>query len=321
MIFFLEVLTLAGLVIGAALTVLGLFAPWNPWLELVNQGRMLVLIGAVAVIGFAMLTGNRWLTAAALVIAIVNAALFAVGFSGAAASATPGSERFLRLLTLNIWKRNPHIDDVAAVLREADADIVVLQEVSSENLARIEQLTKSRYPYRAGEAGLVILTKHPIKASGHLDGPALDGRSRTPLALLAKFEIRGFAFEVAGVHIAFPFRPHEQVADTDTLIGFIKQRKDPLLVAGDYNLTPWTDNLRRLTSETGLLRYNTLRPTWPTLRKFPLIPLIPLDHVFSSREFARLSVATASGTGSDHLALIVDIALAKSALPGSERNQ
>jgi endonuclease/exonuclease/phosphatase (EEP) superfamily protein YafD len=318
---FLELLTLAGLLAGATLTVLGLFAGWRPILDLFNQGRALILVGSVAVVLLALLSGTMWLIGAAIVVMIVNAALFAQGLSGRAHSAAPGSERLLRLVTLNVWKRNPHIEDVAAFLETVDADIVILQEVTVERRAPLKDLAKARYPHILGESGIIILSKHPIGASGQVDGARIDGWARIPLVLWARLEIAGFPFEIAGVHLAYPFNPLDQAADTEALIAFVNGRKAPLLAAGDYNLTPWTWKLRRFSSKTGLMRYNTLRPTWPTLQKFPLFPLIPLDHVFSTQEFVRLSVATASGTGSDHLALIVDITLTKPHSPGNEQNQ
>jgi endonuclease/exonuclease/phosphatase (EEP) superfamily protein YafD len=311
MIASIELLTLAGLVVGAVLTILGFFAESRPMFDIVNQGRMLVLIGSIAVIGLALLNGKMWLIGAAIVIMIVNAALFALGLRGAVAAAAPGSQRLLRLATLNVWKRNPHIEDVAAFLERADADVVVLQEVTIERRAPLKNLAKARYPHILGESGIIILSKHPVRASGQVDAAQIDGWARIPLVLWARFEIAGFPFEVAGIHLAYPFNPLDQAADTEALIAFANNRKTPLIVAGDYNLTPWTWKLSHFTCKSGLLRYNTLRPTWPTLRKFPLFPIIPIDHVFSSREFARLSVSTASGTGSDHFALVADIALAK----------
>jgi endonuclease/exonuclease/phosphatase (EEP) superfamily protein YafD len=307
----LNVLLVVGLIVGSLLILLGLFAGRRPFLDLANQGRALVLIGSVVVLGLALLAGDGWLIAAAILVMLANIGLFALGLRGQAPRAKSASQRFLRLVTFNVWKRNPHIEDIAAFLDEADADLVVLQEVTNEQKSRLRDLTKARYPQMLGTNGLLILAKHKERASGHIDGAKIDGWARTPFVLWAQFEIEGVAFELAGVHLAYPFNPLEQVADTETLIAFVRSRKAPLLVAGDFNLTPWSRKLQRFTRETGLLRYNTFRPTWPMRRVIPLIPLVGLDNVFSSSEFARLSVATGSSAGSDHLPIIADIALAE----------
>jgi endonuclease/exonuclease/phosphatase (EEP) superfamily protein YafD len=306
----LKMLLAVGLIVGASLTLLGLFAGRRPFLDLANQGRALVLIGSVVVLGLALLAGDGWLIAAAVLVMIANVGLFALGLRGQAPRATPGSRRFLRLVTFNVWKRNPHLEDIAAFLNEADADLVVLQEVTSERRSRLRDLTKARYPHMLGTSGLLILAAHEIRASGHIDGAKIDGWARCPLVLWAQFEIGGFAFELAGIHLAYPFNPLEQAADTEALIAFVRSRNAPLLVAGDYNLTPWSRKLQRFARETGLLRYNTFRPTWPMRRVIRLIPLVALDNVFSSGEFALQSITTGSSAGSDHLPIIADIALA-----------
>jgi len=306
--FLLNVLLVVGVIVGALLTLLGLFAGRRPILDLANQGRVLVLIGSVAVLALALVAGDGWLLAAAILILLSNIGLFALGLRGQAPRAK--SQRFVRLLTFNVWKRNPHIEDIAAVLNKADADLVVLQEVTSEQKSLLRDLTKERYPHMLGTSGLLILAKHEERASGRIDGAKIDGWARIPFVLWAQFEIEGFAFELVGVHLAYPFNPLEQEADTETLIAFVRSRKAPLLVAGDFNLSPWSNKLQRFTRETGLLRYNTFRPTWPTRRVIRLIPLVTLDNVFSSGEFARLSVTTGSGAGSDHRPVIADIALA-----------
>jgi endonuclease/exonuclease/phosphatase (EEP) superfamily protein YafD len=306
----LNVLLVVGLIVGALLTLLSLFAGRRPILDLANQGRALVLIGSAVVLGLSLLAGDGRLIAAAALVMIANVGLFALGLRGQAPRASAGSRRFLRLVTFNVWKRNAHIEDIAAFLADADADLVVLQEVTTAQKTRLRDLSKERYPHMLGTSGLLILAKHKVRANGHIDGAKIDGWARTPFVLWAQFEIEGFAFELAGVHLAYPFNPLEQVADTEALIAFVRNRNAPLLVAGDYNLTPWSRKLQRFTRETGLLRYNTFRPTWPTRRLIPLIPLIPLDNVFSSGEFARLFVTAGSSAGSDHLPIIADIALA-----------
>lgn len=307
---FLEMLTVAGLVVGALLTVLGFLAARHPLFDVVNQGRMLALIGSLAVLALALLVGNGTLIAASALIAIANATLFAQGLPGAADSAPQGTPRFLRLVTFNVWKRNTRLDDEVALLDATDADLVVLQEVTAKLRGRLRKLTKPRYPYLIGDIGIVILSKIPVLASGQVDGANADGLARKPVLLWTRFDVEGFAFELIGVHPAFPFRPRDQVADTDALIQFVRSREGPLLVAGDFNLTPWSWGLRRFTRETGLKRFNTLRPTWPVRRLIRLVPLVPIDHVFASCAFKRLRVKIGSSAGSDHLPVVADIALA-----------
>ena len=92
------------------------------------------------------------------------------------------------------------------------------------------------------------------------------------------------------------------------LIDFARNRERPLIVAGDFNLTPWSVKLQRFTRETGLKRYNTFTPTWPMNR---LMPFVTIDNIFASKQFEPLKVETAPAIGSDHRPIIADIALVK----------
>ena len=90
----------------------------------------------------------------------------------------------------------------------------------------------------------------------------------------------------------------------------------PLVVAGDFNMSPWTEKLAHFTEQTGIKRYNTLHLTWPMRRKnIPLLPLVAIDNVFVSRHFAKIATSGGPRLGSDHKAVIADIALAAPVSP------
>lgn len=93
----------------------------------------------------------------------------------------------------------------------------------------------------------------------------------------------------------------------------------PLVVAGDFNMSPWTEKLARFTRNSGLARYNTLHLTWPMRRgNLPLLPLVAIDNVFASRSFAAIATEGGPRLGSDHRLIVVDIALAAPVSPGEK---
>jgi endonuclease/exonuclease/phosphatase (EEP) superfamily protein YafD len=47
------------------------------------------------------------------------------------------------------------------------------------------------------------------------------------------------------VHPARPFYPGLQEEDVEALAEFAASREGPLIVAGDFNMSPWTDKLRQ----------------------------------------------------------------------------
>jgi endonuclease/exonuclease/phosphatase (EEP) superfamily protein YafD len=84
-------------------------------------------------------------------------------------------------------------------------------------------------------------------------------------------------------------------------------------VAGDFNMTPWTDQLKLFTRATGLGRFNTLIVTWPMRwRNYPVVLVVAIDNVFTSREFAKIAATGGTRQGSDR-PVIADLALAPGA--------
>ena len=301
---------MAGLVVGALLTLFGLLAHWFPALDVINNGLPLLVAGAVLVLLLALTTRNWRLIVPAAIIAAINVMLVVAALQGAAAEAAPGSARFLRVATFNLWRGNERMDDVAKFLAEADADAVVLQEVPRDHGSKLRQALGSRYPYGLGETGLVILSKHPIVAEGRVDRPGYPPWISLMLRW-ARLDVNGTTFELAGIHLARPFYPELQQQDVAVLTQFVQSRTLPLIVAGDFNMSPWTEKLERFTEATELKRYNTVHLTWPMRwRNLQLIPLVAIDNVFASRHFAAIATKGGPRLGSDHRPIIADIALA-----------
>ncbi len=227
----LKLAALAGGLGLALATLLGLLAPWVPLLELFNHFRPVLVAGALALLAFTLLLRWRpaiWLAAA---IAAVNLILFATAIYGSAASAGDGADKFLRVVSLNVWVNNPQSADIADFVLRENGDIVVLTEVSAEQSTKLREALGTRYPHVLGSRGVLLLSKRAPVASGHVSNPGIDGWGRVPLINWARFQHDGVTFELAGVHLAWPFNPLDQVNDIDTLIGFAKDRDVPLIVA------------------------------------------------------------------------------------------
>ena len=87
---------------------------------------------------------------------------------------------------------------------------------------------------------------------------------------------------------------------------------EPLIVAGDFNVTPWSRHFRTALERSGLndcAAGHGLAPSWPS--QFP--PLgIRIDHCWASHHWRSIDVRLGPSHGSDHLPLIADLALAAS---------
>jgi len=208
----LKAAVIAGLVLGTALLALGVLARWYPALDIINNGLPVLAVGGIALLALAFAVRTRTLITATAAFIAVSFALLLSGLSGAAPQAPDGAARFLRVATFNLWGRNDHhLNQVAAFLAETKADAVVLEEVRGHHKDFLESLA-GQYPYRVGDNGLAILSKHPIVADGLVDrGGQPFWMSR--IVRWVRLDVDGTQVELAGVHLARPFYPDLQEAD------------------------------------------------------------------------------------------------------------
>lgn len=291
---------------GAGATALGLMAPWFGALEMVNHFRPLILMAAAALVVAALLLRSRPLVIGTGTLALLSLVLGGAPLVHAATSATQ-TRPFLRLVTYNVNWENQRFADIAAFLTATDADVVVLQEVKCQNAAQLIAPLQSLYPHRFGApdscVGQALLSKQPFTAPKRFADHLGD-----TIMLSATFQRDGVDFELGGLHLAFPLRPDRQVVHMDQLIAELNGRPGPRIIAGDFNLTPFSWKLNKLAHATGLRRHGTWLASWPSdfARPFFLI-----DNVMASPDFASAGVRIGPDLGSDHRPVIADITRAK----------
>ena len=285
-----------------------MLARWSPALDIVNNGLPIIGIGGIVLLALAFALRNRNLITATAAFLAVTFALLLSGLSGAAPDAADDAARVLRVATFNLWGRNDHHLNKVAKFLAKKADAVVFEEVRGHHAEFLKSLA-AQNPYQVGDNGLAILSKHRTLEDGRVDR---DGQPFWMSLIIrwVKIEVDGKPVELAGVHLARPFYPELQEADIVALATFVQERSGPLIVAGDFNMAPWTVKLKTFTKATGLGRFNTFHPTWPMRwRDIPLLPLVPIDNVFASSHFANLGTRVGPQLDSDHRPVITDLAL------------
>jgi len=286
--------------IGAA-TLAGLLAPFFPYLDLANHFRLFWLAGSLAVVAAAWPSGRaRGLSLALLGANGVLAALpLALAASGAAASPT------LRVATFNVWVGNPTPEAVVAFLEGSGADVVVLQEVDARLERAIVPALSATYPHAVSCArvncGLVLLARAAPVGSGFVERSP-----EVPPMVWASFaRENGQTVTVTGIHLAFPFEPESQARHVRALAEHLNERGGTQIVAGDFNLTPFSWKLNWLGAATGFRRHATFGFSWPARR----FPVVLLDNLLATPDLRPAGYGIApSGHGSDHRPVVFDLA-------------
>jgi len=220
------------------------------------------------------------------------------------------SKKF-RALLINVNHGNQNYKKVREFIRLTDADFIVLLEVNEQWLEELQPL-ETAYPYRRGisleDYGIGLFSRIPfegaeIKIIGKVGN----------LSVIARFNNNGQRFTLIGTHPEPPVRPAEAFRrnqQISALARYVSSLRDPVILLGDLNTTPWSPYFRDLLVKSGLRDTRAgygLQPTWPTM--FP--PLwIPIDHFLISSDVVLHARMIGPNIGSDHYPVLVDFSVA-----------
>jgi endonuclease/exonuclease/phosphatase (EEP) superfamily protein YafD len=300
-------LAIAAVVTLAACLLLGYLGALGWPFDLFANFRVqyFVLFIAFALMLFVL---DRTLIAVLSLVGAVIAAIPLVAymtFPGRAAEANPAS---FRLVTLNVWFRNESVPSIARHLEGLNADAIVLQELTADRLPVLTASLPS-YPHVAvepGTHGVVVFSKWPLVESRSVPlSSEVSGRFVT-------LDWQGTRVNLLGVHVHWPLGPGSaslRLQELQTIASFAARFREPLLVAGDLNLTPWSPHFRQLLRDSGMLDAAVgqgLMPSWPS--QFRWVG-IRIDHCLATPQWRSVNVRAGPHVGSDHRAVVADLQL------------
>lgn len=224
-------------------------------------------------------------------------------------SVAAGSAPQIKIIQFNVWDRNVDVPTTADWIVSEKPDVVLMQEVNPEMLLAMHI---RGFHYTRGIADVAIFSRVAPKPQTLRIAEA--DWHRLPTFARASFTIGGEDVTVMAVHLGWPVDAGQK--PSQAALGALVDRYDRshMILAGDFNLTPWSFALRRLDRRLGLERRDRAIFSWPAERfvhgkLVTLAPILPIDHVYAGSAWRTVSLRRGPHLGSEHFPLIVTLAL------------
>ncbi len=283
-----------------------------------NSFFHLLILPAVILLPLSLLMRRRW-----LVIELAAPFFFFIStYGGQFLPRTinvPTEAPRLNILSFNINKDNQHVAEIIAIIRDAKADVVAIQELSPWLADAANQQLADAYPYRALHpqsdfSGQGVLSRFPITSDefwqinlGH-QRVAIDWNDQS----ITLFNVHPI-HPLRGIH----FDGASRAEEINDVLRRAEGNPDPLLIAGDFNMTNLSDDYAHVTN-----RYaDTYQqvgwgmgfgfPNFANAFRLSLLPPISrIDYIFHDEHFqpVEMRVINTSG-GSDHFPVFAAFAL------------
>lgn len=322
----------------------------RPWpLELLDTFALWAFLPFLGVAGAALLLWSRALALLALAALLFFLQQFGpqlaslvtpTGRSALAAPAAPAEGTRLRVLTFNLHSPSYYPGALAAVIRETNPDVVVLQEVTASFAAAFDRAMAAEYPFSV-TAGLD--TAHEGSGTWSrlplLDGDVVQLSADGNVLHRARVLTPQGTIWLYNVHLMSPIGgglpdgrrrgwldavrrldDGHRDAELARLAAQTAALDAPFVLAGDFN------------SAAGSRPYRAFPSTWHDAftaagrgfgHTFPApshervgrsrlvipFPLLRIDYVLASRELRALDAWTVNVGSSDHLAVVADLEL------------
>jgi len=295
---------------SAAVSLLALGGVWNGWLDVIDCFAPFTLAAALAgaALGFVALTPGRTRTLT-LTLAVVAAAASLAPVAPELANWRPAVRPegvTFRVLAANVWLDNPAPSQAVSAILARNADAVLLQEASTGSLSNPLLRLRAVYPFEShcAHSDLQIWVKAPIVAQSCGLGPGLNG-DLVSVTIAASDQQ---SLTLVTTHLSHPFPPPAQANERQALAARLRTLgAGDLILAGDFNATPWSYAVKRLDAALAPLRRRTIGWfTWPArldevAQPWP-IPVMPIDHLYASPDWGVARMTLVRIPGSDHFA-------------------
>ena len=233
--------------------------------------------------------------------------------SGASVQANSRGHESFTLCSANIQKTNRDFPTLVAGLKETDADILLLLEVTEESIEPLQSVIRT-YPHHlvnlnvgASGTGAVLMSKFPILGSEFTTYSEYGN-----MLVRATIEINNKKVMFYGAHLPRPAYAEEYSFRSEQALSLaeqIRRQSVPVILAGDLNASPYSPIFKRLVKRSDLKDSRKgfgWQPSWPTF--FPILWL-PIDHILVSPGVQVHKRNTGPYLGSDHYPVFAELSI------------
>ncbi len=222
------------------------------------------------------------------------------------------NEREISILSSNLLAWNKNHDAMKKMISEKNPDVMILVELTDKQRDGIDDVLKD-YPYmrdvQISIGYTTIYSKYEISDSDVVDSEGI-GRS----IVKAQIQKDNKKYLVYAIHTTAPTNPEYFELRNEfmkTLAKDMDKEKDSeLIVAGDFNLSPWSKYYEDFETDIGSFAFDAstsggLITTWGPLPGIPVSSHI--DHIFISKNLKVKKFQAVNLNGSDHESLYLEL--------------
>jgi endonuclease/exonuclease/phosphatase (EEP) superfamily protein YafD len=275
------------------------------FLEIPGHFRMQLGL-CLLIAALAMALYRMWIPAGLfLLVGIANASVLFPLYLQAPGGEGEAGETFTMVL-FNVNSSSGRPEAVRTYLEEEAFDLVILQEYSRRWEQEMSHLSYAHRleAVREDNFGMAVFSRFPFTAS---DVVYL---TEEPIpSLRVELEVNGHVLHLLASHPLPPVNADYTAARDEQLrvLSDSRTEKGPMILAGDFNTTPWSAEVQQILEKTDLKNSANgfgYQPTWPSMLP-PLWTI--LDHVFyDGLHLKDRSIGPA--LGSDHYPIKVTFA-------------
>ena len=295
-------------ILGLCVVIAGvLFGKLHPLIDLFAHFLLPAIVGALLFAVLAAFAGRHTTMLIFAALAIVSMALAWPWIRQPAQEATTGPH--FKLMSFNVYYNNPQLERVAGLVRETKPDIVVLLEVVPRIRPALDAVA-AQYPYRVEcwqqqWGDMLVLSRFPLT---DVQQSLPQAKFRRPMGAV-EVDIEGRKLTLFPTHLSLPYPLNgrdAQTGEVKEIIETIAGVAGPRLLAGDFNASSWATTMDHFQKQLNMKLLTGGDGSWPTF--LPRAMSIPIDHVLASDELALQSRKLFTIPGSDHRAVLAEIA-------------